>query len=60
MKGKRGLVYEQAEKLYAQEMPAAPIYQYVSSRLVKPYVGGYPMNNPEDNVYTCDIYIIEH
>ena len=58
--GKRGLIYEKAENLYAQDMPAAPIYQYVTPRLVKPYVGGYPMNNPEDNVYSRDIYIIKH
>ncbi|WP_281646691.1 peptide ABC transporter substrate-binding protein [Parendozoicomonas sp. Alg238-R29] len=57
--GKRGLVYEKAEQIFAQEMPAAPIYQYVSSRLVKPYVGGYPANNPEDNVFSRDIYIIK-
>ncbi|CAM3600589.1 peptide ABC transporter substrate-binding protein [Parendozoicomonas haliclonae] len=58
--GKRGLVYEKAEQVYAKDMPAAPIYQYVSSRLVKPYVGGYPLNNPEDNVFSRDIYIIKH
>ncbi|WP_268921656.1 hypothetical protein [Sansalvadorimonas verongulae] len=40
-------------------MPAAPIYGYVSSRLVKPYVGGYPENNPEDNIYSRDIYIMK-
>ena len=57
--GKRGLIYEKAENVYAQEMPAAPIYQYVSSRLVKPYVGGYPANNPEDNVFSRDIYIMK-
>ncbi len=58
--GKRGLIYEKAEQVYANEMPAAPVYQYVSSRLVKPYVGGYPTNNPEDNVLSRDIYIIKH
>ncbi|MCL6270904.1 peptide ABC transporter substrate-binding protein [Sansalvadorimonas sp. 2012CJ34-2] len=58
--GKRGLIYEKAEQIFSSEMPAAPIYQYVTSRLVKPYVGGYPMNNPEDNVYSRDIYIIKH
>ena len=56
----RGLIYEKAEQIFSKEMPAAPIYQYVTSRLVKPYVGGYPMNNPEDNVYSRDIYIIKH
>lgn len=55
----RQKLYGQAEELLAQDMPIMPIYQYVSGRLVKPYVGGYP-NNPLDNLYTKDMYIIAH
>lgn len=56
----RSLLYTQAEQVLANDMPVMPIYQYVTSRLVKPYVGGYPMHNAEDNVYTKDLYIVKH
>jgi len=55
----RQKLYGEAEELLAKDMPIAPIYQYVSGRLVKPYVGGYP-NNPLDNLYTKDMFIIAH
>ncbi|WP_221076527.1 ABC transporter substrate-binding protein [Agarivorans aestuarii] len=54
----RGDNYRQAEAQLAQDMPLAPIYHYVNARLVKPTVGGYPMNNAEDKIYTKDLYII--
>ncbi|WP_330926198.1 peptide ABC transporter substrate-binding protein [Candidatus Sororendozoicomonas aggregata] len=53
----RAELYKQAEEILAKDMPLAPIYQYVTSRLVKPEVGGYPMNNVEDNIYTRELYI---
>lgn len=56
----RSRLYTEAEKILADEMPVAPIYQYVTSRLVKPYVGGYPMGNVEDNVYSRDLFIKKH
>lgn len=52
-------LYGDAEKMLADDMPVMPIYQYVTPRMVKPYVGGYP-NNPLDNLYTKDMYIIAH
>lgn len=52
--------YNAAEEIaIEQDMAVAPIYQYTTKRLVKPYVGGY-MPNPEDNIYTRDMYIIAH
>ncbi|MFO6424333.1 ABC transporter substrate-binding protein [Motilimonas sp. KMU-193] len=54
----RANYYQQAEAILSQDMPVAPIYQYVSARLVKPYLGGYP-NNPLDNLYTKDMYLIK-
>nr|WP_086938026.1 ABC transporter substrate-binding protein [Thaumasiovibrio occultus] len=51
--------YQQAEILLAQDMPIAPIYNYVQARLVNPKVGGYPEGNPQDMIYTKDLYIIE-
>lgn len=53
----RNHLYARAEKILAEEMPVAPVYQYVDSRLIKPYVGGYPMNNVEGTTYTREMYI---
>ncbi|GAA3528934.1 ABC transporter substrate-binding protein [Zobellella aerophila] len=49
--------YAQAEEILAEDMPIAPIYQYVKARLVQQHVGGYP-NNPLDNLYSKDMYIL--
>ncbi len=54
----RSKLYTEAEKVLARDMPLAPIYQYVTSRLVSPTVGGYPANNAEDKIYAKDLYII--
>ncbi len=50
--------YRQAEALLAEDMPLAPIYHYVTARLVKPELGGYPMHNPESKIYTKDLYLL--
>lgn len=55
----RANYYTEAEKLLAKDMPIAPIYQYVMSRLVSPKLGGYPAHNAEDKLYSKDMYIIE-
>lgn len=55
----RNKIYAQAEAILAKDMPIAPIYQYVTPRMVKSYVGGYPAN-PLDNLYSKDMYIIAH
>ncbi|SIP92675.1 oligopeptide transport system substrate-binding protein [Aeromonas sp. RU39B] len=55
----RNKIYAQAEAILDKDLPIAPIYQYVTARLVKPYLGGYP-ENPLDNLYTKDMYIIAH
>ncbi|MCE0557882.1 ABC transporter substrate-binding protein [Motilimonas sp. E26] len=54
----RANYYQQAETILSKDMPVAPIYQYVTARLVKPYLGGYP-NNPLDNLYSKDMYLIK-
>ncbi|HCH02991.1 MAG TPA: oligopeptide ABC transporter substrate-binding protein OppA [Vibrio sp.] len=54
----RADLYAEAEKLLARDMPIAPIFQYVKARLVSPLVGGFPMNNAEDKIYTKDLYKI--
>ncbi|MGR5250647.1 peptide ABC transporter substrate-binding protein [Vibrio astriarenae] len=53
----RQAAYLEAEKLLARDMPIAPIYQYVSSRLVSPSVGGFPSNNAENKIFSKDLYI---
>ncbi|GEM76364.1 ABC transporter substrate-binding protein [Vibrio sagamiensis] len=53
----RQALYNQAEALMAKDMPIAPIYQYVRTRLLSPAVGGFPANNPEDRIYSKDLYI---
>jgi len=54
----RNEIYLKAESLLAEDMPIAPIYQYVKARLLSPLVGGYPANNAEEKIYTKDLYII--
>jgi len=54
----RSQIYNQEEALLAKDMPIAPIYQYVQTRLVNPHVGGYAVNNAEDKLYSKDMYII--
>jgi len=51
-------LYYAQEALLAKDMPIAPIYQYVTTRLVNPHVGGYAVNNAEDKLYSKDMYII--
>ncbi|MBO7913052.1 ABC transporter substrate-binding protein [Vibrio splendidus] len=53
----REALYLEAEALMAQDMPIAPIYQYVKSRLLNPHVGGFPTNNAEDKIFSKDLYI---
>ena len=55
----RNALYAEAEVLLAKDMPIAPIYQYVKARLVNPNVGGFPVNNAEDKIYSKDLYIKE-
>ncbi|GAM66096.1 oligopeptide ABC transporter [Vibrio ishigakensis] len=55
----RAEYYADAEKQLAKDMPIAPIYQLVRSRLVSPKVGGFPRHNAEDKLYSKDMYIIE-
>lgn len=55
----RNKLYVQAEEILAKDMPIAPIYQYVTARMVKSFVGGYPAN-PLDNLYSKDMYIVAH
>lgn len=52
--------YNMAEKIIQQQAPIAPIYQYTNGRLIKPWLKGYPINNPEDVAYSRTMYIVAH
>lgn len=55
----RGKYYQQAETILGQEVPAIPLYHYVRTHLVKPWVGGFYSNNL-GYFYTKDMYILKH
>jgi oligopeptide transport system substrate-binding protein len=54
---KRNFLYAMADMLIAKDMPIIPIYTYVTTRLVKPHVGGYPAKNPLDKLKTQFLYL---
>lgn len=56
----RNADYNRAEQIIAEQVPIAPIYQYTNGRLIKPWVKGYPITNPEDVAYSHTMYIIKH
>lgn len=56
---KRQQLFQQAETILAAEVPAIPLYHYVSVRLVKPHVGGFNPGNM-GYIYTKDMYIRAH
>ena len=56
----RNADYNAAEKIIAEKAPIIPIYQYTNGRLIKPWLKGYPINNPEDVAYTRTMYLLKH
>nr|WP_318382111.1 ABC transporter substrate-binding protein [uncultured Enterobacter sp.] len=55
----RGNYYQQAEDILAQDVPAVPVYHYVRTHLVKPWIGGFTPDKL-GYFYTKDIYIKKH
>ncbi|SUX65532.1 oligopeptide ABC transporter substrate-binding protein [Citrobacter braakii] len=55
----RGKYYQQAEDLLGEDVPAIPVYHYVRTHLVKPWVGGFAPDN-RGNYYTKDMFIKKH
>ena len=56
---RRAAFYQQAEDILAQDVPAIPVYHYVRTHLVKPWVGGF--NSDKLGFYfTKDMYILKH
>jgi len=52
--------YNRAEQILAEQAPIAPIYQYTNGRLIKHWVKGYPITNPEDVAYSRELWIEKH
>ncbi|ELP23923.1 Periplasmic Murein Peptide-Binding Protein MppA [Pantoea agglomerans 299R] len=52
--------YNRSEQILAEQAPIAPIYQYTNGRLIKPWVKGYPITNPEDVAYSRELWIEKH
>lgn len=55
----RGKFYQQAEDLLGQDVPVIPVYHYVRTHLVKPWVGGFTPDKL-GYYYTKDMYIKKH
>ena len=55
----RGTFYQQAEDLLARDVPAIPVYHYVRTHLVKPWVGGFTPDKL-GYYYTKEMYIKKH
>ncbi|MCW8194141.1 peptide ABC transporter substrate-binding protein [Proteobacteria bacterium 005FR1] len=55
----RAAMLRQAEEQFLGSYGVAPIYYYVTSRLIKPYVGGY-QSNIMNHHYTKNLYIKAH
>ncbi|MGE9527210.1 oligopeptide ABC transporter substrate-binding protein OppA, partial [Escherichia coli] len=56
----RNAYYNAAEMILMEQAPIAPIYQYTNGRLIKPWLKGYPITNPEDVAYSRTMYIVKH
>jgi oligopeptide transport system substrate-binding protein len=51
--------YTAAEQLLANDMPIIPIYDYVSSRMVKADIKGFSDHDPLNNWYAKDLYRVK-
>lgn len=56
----RSELYNKAEQQLDKDSAIVPVYYYVNTRLVKPWVGGYTGKDPLGSAYTKDMYIIKH
>ncbi|MDV5168929.1 peptide ABC transporter substrate-binding protein [Photobacterium rosenbergii] len=55
----RNRYYQQAEKVFSEEMPAIPLYHYTRSVLKNAKVGGYSKTNAAEARYTRDLYMMQ-
>ncbi len=53
--------YTRCDEILSEYYPVIPIYRPgFQARLLKPWVKGYELTNPESNFYRRDIYILKH
>ncbi|GAA5647486.1 peptide ABC transporter substrate-binding protein [Vibrio proteolyticus] len=53
----RKALYQKAEQIFSDQMPAIPVYFYTRSVLKQTRVGGYSDHNASERRYTRDLYI---
>lgn len=53
----RADLYQQAEKIISEQAPIIPIFYSPLIKVLTPNVGGFSMHNPQDYVYTKELYI---
>jgi oligopeptide transport system substrate-binding protein len=56
---KRAAILEHAERVLLADLPIMPLYFYVSTHMVKPWVGGYE-GNIMDHHHHKDFFILKH
>ncbi|QKJ87311.1 Oligopeptide ABC transporter, periplasmic oligopeptide-binding protein OppA [Paramixta manurensis] len=56
----RSALYQKAEQILDKDSGIVPVYYYVNTRLVKPWVGGYTGKDVMDQTYDKNLYIIKH
>ena len=56
----RAGLYQQAEAQLDADMPLIQVYHYISARLVKPYVVGFPSKDALDNWQAKDLSVAKH
>ena len=54
----RGPIYTKIEQIIADEVPIIPIYHYAGNYMLDTDLGGWPVNNVEQNWYSKDLYKI--
>lgn len=55
----RAAAYAKAEAVLAEDAAVVPVYNYVNTRLVKPYVKGYEGKDPQDDILLRNLYLIK-
>lgn len=51
-------LYTRVEQIIAEDLPIIPIYHYAGNYMMDSDVGGWPVNNVEQNWYSRDLYKI--
>ena len=57
---RRQTLLSAAARLAMEDYPLLPLYQYSQTRMVKPWVGGWPVPNPMDHYLTQELYLTRH